>query len=83
MNTFMYLKKYLRNIAISYNKTTCSFRRETIAFFEHPSWIVVQPDSEFQYLFNILKPVQNGRHFADHCFIYIFKNEAFCILNQV
>ena len=62
MNTIIYFKKYLRNVAISYNKTTCSFRRNDCQ-------IVVQPDSEFQDLFNISKPVQNGRHFVDHFFI--------------
>ena len=35
------------------------------------------------WVFNTLKPAQNGWHFADHSFICIFVNENFRILDKI
>ena len=34
-------------------------------------------------IFNTLRPRQNGRHFPDDIFKYIFMNEKFCVLIQI
>ena len=45
-------------------------------------WMDEAVDNQIMH-FNSLSPGQNGRHFADDSFIYIFVNETFCIFINI
>ena len=48
-------------------------------------WQIINPGASYQFALNLntLRPRQNGRHFADNNFKYIFLNKNFCVLNKI